>query len=853
MKLLYKFLLFILLFTGFETFSFAGLPQLPIAPEITTGKLANGISYYLVQNKAVVGLADFAIARKASEDSVARESLRSLPHFTDKTPYEFLASKGIIYSRDGYVRAGKDCSFFHFENVPVTKGEVTDSLLMMVFDIIATSQAEQALIISGDINKKNILDRMQLFSMMVPPRKQINDNTEYKWTPSKRIVECEQTGSEGVSSLELEYCSPRTPKEYLNTAQPLVTSMFASFFGKVVESRLYKALRDQNIPVANIDFQYKSSAEGPGDESYSLKIVTDDKSSISVAASLAKVLASMDRKGATIEEYKDAKDEYISEIKRTYGQLHISNKQYINICGSSFLFGSSMASVKKTAEFFLGRDMPASTELKLFNRFVIALLDNEENIRLKLTSNACDKLTMPLEVIFDAVWKTQKKSDLPVLHQACYGDTLSLPKRQKKVKIKSERTEPISGGQLWTFANGMTVVFKHLPMSGSFDYALMLRGGAATIPSMQKGESAFIADMLSLYDVSGLRYYDFANMLRANGITMNNTVGVSDMRLTGRAPSIKLQLLLRSFLAIANERTLNVAAYEYYRKNETLRLKAGMSSFYSRAAAMDSILCSDYIYSPYKTTVGLSDDLPFKAEYYYNRQFSRFNDCVLMIMGDLDEQRLKSLLCRYLGGLKTQDTVLPRPNFSYTPNAGASTYVFNGSSPSVNLLLSSPVRYTADNFMAVKIAMCVLRKYLAEAFVKTGMSFSIYDKFDMLPEDRLTLRLFADPVNEEGLPAGIKLEDPISVLFKIRTALNVAASREISEEELKNYKNFVKNYIETNIDCPQMLMSAVLTKYSDGKDLLGRYSDKLNRVTSARVKQILEELNNGGRIEMIIR
>ena len=72
------------------------LPALQKDGSITTGQLSNGISYYLVTNSTMKGVADFALVRKGSTDTLAaRAELSSLPHFNKTIPYKFLSRKGI--------------------------------------------------------------------------------------------------------------------------------------------------------------------------------------------------------------------------------------------------------------------------------------------------------------------------------------------------------------------------------------------------------------------------------------------------------------------------------------------------------------------------------------------------------------------------------------------------------------------------------------------------------------------------------------------------------------------------------------------------------------------------------------
>ena len=71
-----------------------GLAKLSRAPEITVGQFPNGITYYLVTNKAAYGYADYALVQKGADNQDdARAALG----------YSFLASKGVGYTRNGYI------------------------------------------------------------------------------------------------------------------------------------------------------------------------------------------------------------------------------------------------------------------------------------------------------------------------------------------------------------------------------------------------------------------------------------------------------------------------------------------------------------------------------------------------------------------------------------------------------------------------------------------------------------------------------------------------------------------------------------------------------------------------------
>ena len=160
------------------------LPVFPKDGAVTTGNLTNGITYYLVTNPSMKGVADFALVGKGRIDSLAaRKELSSLPHFNKTIPYKFLSRKGIGCRPEGYVSFRDEASIFRFDDVPVFDQAASDTTLLMLFDLISVQPCPHAVIIAGDINPAAIIERMNVFSLMVPSRTPFYKKKEYVWRP----------------------------------------------------------------------------------------------------------------------------------------------------------------------------------------------------------------------------------------------------------------------------------------------------------------------------------------------------------------------------------------------------------------------------------------------------------------------------------------------------------------------------------------------------------------------------------------------------------------------------------------------------------------------------------------------
>lgn len=107
---------------------------------------------------------------------------------------------------------------------------------------------------------------------------------------------------------------------------------------------------------------------------------------------------------------------------------------------------------------------------------------------------------------------------------------------------------------------------------------------------------------------------------------------------------------MKAMASFADNKSLNKDAYDYYRKCQDLMMAAGSS----QEAVLDSLMFPGNVWSPYKRRIKLTDDFPKRASKFFDSEFSKMNDGVLVIVGDLDEFSLKKTFAA------TSETSAPR-------------------------------------------------------------------------------------------------------------------------------------------------------------------------------------------------
>lgn len=836
------------------------LSSLGKAKEITNGVLPNGISYYIVTNPSEKGFADFALVQQGAPDmEISRHALQSVPSFGNRKPYRFLADHGVGYGRRGYVSYLPSSTRFDFAGVPVYDEAVADSTMMMIFGIADTNPSGQAVIVSGDVNTARMVDKMKMFSMMVSRRDKYFDEEPYQWVPRDTLAfRITNNSTDDVAVINLIYSTERLARESLDSAVPLVTSMYSSELGIIASKRLRAAFRKENVPLADLRYSYSDSSRGPEDERYSFSIYTSAKEVRRAAEIVASVFSSIDRYGVSMAELQDAKDRLVSEATREARSAKLTNAGYVDKCVASYLYGTNLASEETINGFMAGKRLSEARELDLFNGFAKALIDSTRNLTLRFDIPACDLSRDDILPVFHSAWAKAGPYSATAF-KADYGDTLSLKRPTRKVKLRSDIADPVSGGRLWTFSNGIKVVYKYVKGSGEFNYALLLRGGFAGVKDLRPGEGAFVGDMLSISDVAGLSGHDFHDMLLANGVTMSEQVSLSDMRISGQAPSGKINLLLQALLSVATDRKTSYESFDYYKSGEAVRLNMGALSPRDVNTLMDNIMFPDYRYTVHKDIANLSPDLPARAEKYFSDQFSKVGDGVLVLVGDLEEEALKKLLCRTLGDFSAEQKFAPRPAASKSMILGTTTRVaesalglVGGGEIGVNVSAAVQMPFSLSSYMNFRVACKILEKELGRELVEQGAYAELSDRYEVFPSERMIVYLNCKPCFASGLPEGIFPADPLELLESVRRSLRGTASMKVSSADVSAYKSALLNELESSAALPATVVSNVMMRYGEGKDVVTGWKEAVNGVSADKVSAILSSLLEGAGVEYVI-
>ena len=846
--------LFFGLFLALSSFG-QELPKFPSDPAVKHGTLPNGASWYITSNPSSKSMADFALVQKcglnnAAQDNdpvlTARESLSSLAHIPN--PQKFLTDHGIAPGEHGYVQVTDDATIYRFRDVLLyDEKSVLDSTLLMIFDIIGRAErfqdpsrasyyspSDQAIVISGDVNVDDIVKKMNYMSLMVNSLPS-GEGVPYQWKAAEGpLFKVEASDKASVS---VSWRMPRHSRDNMNTIQPVIFRMMLDELGNVVEQGIQARLSNHGIPCAGVD------------ENFTVSIPSETEYLPDVLTTLAGTFATIRSGNTALWEIRLARRKGLDSLFGLSANPLKSNSESVERCIKAFLYNSSLASYKEMYNFYTSRNIPDTTELRLFNNVAKALVSDMNNMTVICKSPDRNFTADMAGTLFEKAWNLEENPLAEPCGKAVSAETEPY---MGKFRLSATRTDGQSKSTMWTFSNGFTVVYKKMDTSGKMFYSLAQRGGYGSIPGLVQGEGGFFSDYPYLSRINGCSGADFFNTLKMEGIEMTPTVSLSHLRLSGVTSDEKVPVMLNALVTFFNNMEKDTQTAEQYIASQRLRDKFAPAD-YKAEAAMEDILCPDNILTPYKNASVLDESFFDKADQYFKKQSKKMDDGLLILVGDMDEVELRKILTSHVCHFKTAGKKFQRESFRYQTISGTSLYTVDGECDMIDILMSSPYPLTTDNVITAQIAGLVMQRRLSETLAKSGMYADVLSEVFIYPQERARMRIKTGIADASGFALDNQPTDPLRTLSMIRSCIGEVGKEAVSDKELAACKKNIKGKLETQMKDPQWWMEILTRRYMDGKDLYTNLLSKVDGVSSQKVSDLLDKLVRGSRVEYLIK
>ena len=801
---------------------------------VKKGSLGSGITYYIVENPVVKGRADAALIRRG--EAISAKSSEDLAPFAG-----FLSRSGISPSPDGYIQRRGASTLFSFPSVAVHETAVLDSTLLMIFTLAGKSEADEAIIISGDVTAQAIKAKMDIFSLMLPRRSVGVRQDTHVWKPDPAPHWCFRANTgEDKSRISVTYTAPRLPQNRLYTSQALIPELFAAQFGPFLQRRIGRSFNDAGIPYSDLDFRYSGTAASAGDEMFTVSIITDTVHTRPALERLAMVLGAIDDFGAGTEEFTGIRSAMKPGLLDR-GSAALPDRAYVERCTSHFLYGTNLAPESTLVNLAVKRQLADSTWASLFNTYNRAWLGRLENLKLDIESGL-DTLDAD-EIIFayNLNYLIGSTAGDTLSHRWASADSLLHEADYPRVRLREAAIEPVTGGETWYYSNGIRLVYKNLPSAEGFSYAVVWPGGMDSMDDIKAGEGAFIGELFRMFDVAGVESGDFRDMLASAGISMDAKIDIRNLVLKGRAPSDAIQLLLGSLLALTTRGQLSRESFDKWRS----RLSLTEDGYRPQ---MTSAMMPGFQYMPAPLKSAVSEDTFRKAADYYRDRFSRMGEATIIIIGNVEEQALKRLMARYAGGFDTSGGSTPRRNIRFKMQDSHLRIEGSGEA-GLHAMYYADMPLTAVNYYASMVMQEWLARALPQALAGRGLSVGVRCAILPLPEEKLLVGVDCVPIAAESLPQGVDAAGPSEWAGLLdRTMRNLELP---SASALTIYKERVTKSVESGHESADGLVEMLLLRLAYGKNFVVNTKGNISSVDLARLQAMWSEITGGGSIKVV--
>ena len=832
----------LMLLLGMKSFA-QDLPKMPADPSVKYGVLPNGTNYYVLENADTKGVADFALVQKRG--GMSESVFAELP-LLGVSPRKYFADNEIVPCRGSFLEKRNNAAIFRFGSVMASaKPELMDSTLLIMMGMVNASAkecapSESAVIVSGDVKSVEVVEKLKMLSYMTPVGAEV-ETEKYCWQDSETVFEVVK-GSGNVSEISLAWRLPRTPEQFAGTIQPAVHEKLIYELGTIAGERICRAFEKGGIPYAGVFHKHISSFVTDSDEELKLVAQVGVQDVDGAAAAMADALSSIHANAITIAERNLAESSFIHFVYDQTRHPVRADSDNIELCINAFLNGVLPFSEAARYGFHCSKDVNDTTETMALNRLASSFMSIEKNAHVRLSSSA-EITSEDFRNIFVSAWDSTSLAG--VSRSVLPSDTFTSQDLGKKLPVVFMRKEHMSGGYLWTFGNGLRVVYKKMDTKGRIHWALGLSEGYASVLGLEAGEGAFIADMLKLNRISGMPWDDFVACLESREIYLEASVGLYNSIITGSAPSYELSTVVSALGALASERTFDREAFNRYRRNEWLRMEQVRGT--SRVV-VDSLMCPEYRYSRIKSPGKMTEELPSKACALFDEMFSKVNNGVLVIIGDRDEAIVRTQLRETLGHFRTQTAAEVSPRVSYQPISGYMTHHGQGDSNEVYLAMSQPLPLTIGNYALTEVAGLVLKKKLEAALGGSGMYPKVYSDRKITPHERFNVMVVLEEVPGTGMG---DVEETARKI--VRDQLSPEGLSDITKEQVDACKKWLKHNRSVRSKKPEYWVNALLLRYLEGKDFTTGYDARIDAVSVDQVRALLSSLDNAGKVEYIIR
>ncbi|MBQ2608170.1 MAG: insulinase family protein [Paludibacteraceae bacterium] len=707
----------------------------------------------------------------------------------------------------------------------------------------------QAIIIVGDIDVDEMEAKLKKLWANVPARTNRGERPIYSVENNTKPLIAIVTDPEAESSrVTLQYKADQLPEAVQGTAQEYAINLIRGMVCDMLDNRFSELALDPNCSFT-AGGSYYGECVKQRDAFYGI-VLPKEGHEADAFNDLLFQLEKMRRYGFTESELERVKTERLNSIEKSYNERN--NRQNISIareCIRHFEDGEVMPGLEW--EFNTMKAIMPMIDLNTVNQFAASFI--HKNPTVAISGPEKKGVNIPNEEsILHALDGMQLLAiEAPKAEQI---DTVLVKKAPKQGKIVAEKKDAQLGTTEWTLKNGIKVVFK--PTTFKSDEILMRgfsRGGMSVVKTQDLPSAALATAIIEYMGLGKFSMTQLEKALTGKTVSVSPNINENTEQITGSSSIKDLETMLQlNYLYFTSPRE-DKKAYETLMGilyNSLVNRDKNPKTIFA-----DSVALTTSNHSP-RTLIGdtnLLKQVSMKnALKIYRQRFANPADFTFVFVGNIDpeDEATKALICKWLGGLKTKKCRETSIDNNERVPAGYYKNYFSRkmeTTTATNRIqyTSYDIPYTMENDVNIDIIGRILStRYLESIREREGGSYGVstYGYLGILPVPtaRLIMQFDTDPQKQERLMEIIHEE--------VKTIMdNGPLETDLQKEKESMLKDFQEN-LEKNTYWRQ----ALYLLYMYDQDLVNKYRETVEGITSETVQETLKKLVESGNILEVV-
>ena len=708
----------------------------------------------------------------------------------------------------------------------------------------------QAIIVVGDINVDTIEAKIKALWAEVPRRENFGERPIYTVNHNDKPLVAIVTDPEAEGSrITMEYKFDQLPEILQGTAQEYMLSLVRGLVCSMLDNRFSELALDPQASFTGAGCYYGEAAKKM-DAFYGISIPKEGRETDAFNDLLFQ-LEKMHRYGFTQSELDRVKSEKLNSMEKYYNERNTrKNITLARECIRNFEDGEVMPGAEWEYEFT--QAVLPMVSLETVNNVAKSLI--HANPTVAISGPEKEGVNIPSEETILAALAGQGELEIEAPKEEAFDSEL-VKKAPRKGKIKSTRYNEEIESTEWVLSNGIKVIFH--PTEFKADEILMQafsKGGFSQVKTADLPSAEVATYVIEYSGIGRFNYTQLEKALTGKTVSISPEISENTERMHGSSSVKDFETLLQLTYLYFTAPRRDEQGYETLMallKNQLANRDKNPKVTFSDSVQVMTNNHSER--APLYNMALLEKVNMDKALEIYKARFANPADFTFVFVGNIDpnDQKVRELICQWLGGLKTKKNCHEGViDHHITVALGLQKNYFSRQMETTTA--SNRIQYTsydmpytmANDLNMEMIGRILSTRYLESVREREGGSYGVgtYGYMTILPTPRagLIMQFDTDPNKQERLMEIIHEE--------VQTIIE---NGPLASDLKKEKESMLKDYQE-NLEKNTYWRQSLYMYYMYGENNIRDYKAAVEAITAETVQATLKQLVSAGNMFEVV-